>query len=245
MKIRSTFLGLLGLIFSWLPIGATPSTQNWTVATTDVQPFGVVHIGVDNYFTLFRKSADGGGAFPTDVGLTVGILPFQKLQLEMGLDVVEPSDDPLFFNAKLGVPEEAFFRYSPALSLGIFNAGTRAGVSDQNSIDVIVGKTIPVLGRLFAGYYIGNKDVLGEDNGGFLFGFDRSILADKSGGYNKVVLSLDYCDGDNALGGGAAGLYYYFNKDISLLMGPVWFNNEAINGDWKWTVQIDINVKAL
>ncbi len=29
--------------------------------------------------------------------------------------------------------------------------------------------------------------------------------------------------------------------DIDLLTGPVWFNDHAINGQWKWTVQLDIN----
>ena len=36
-------------------------------------------------------------------------------------------------------------------------------------------------------------------------------------------------------------MYHYFTKDISLLTGPVWFNDHAINGQWKWTVQLDIN----
>jgi hypothetical protein len=38
------------------------------------------------------------------------------------------------------------------------------------------------------------------------------------------------------------GLYYYFTKNIDLLTGPVWFNDEGINGKWKWTVQLDINL---
>jgi len=33
---------------------ATPSTTYWTPATSDVQPFNVWHIGVDNYFRLYR-----------------------------------------------------------------------------------------------------------------------------------------------------------------------------------------------
>jgi hypothetical protein len=30
-----------------------------------------------------------------------------------------------------------------------------------------------------------------------------------------------------------------------LLVGPVWFNEEAINGRWKWTIQLDINRSEL
>jgi len=47
--------------------------------------------------------------------------------------------------------------------------------------------------------------------------------------------------GLNAIGGGGIGLYCYFTKDIDLLVGPVWFNDEGINGSTKWTVQLDVN----
>ena len=47
--------------------------------------------------------------------------------------------------------------------------------------------------------------------------------------------------GDNAIGGGGAGVYYFFTPDISLLTGPVWFNDPGINGRMKWTTQLDIN----
>ncbi|MBI1865160.1 MAG: EscU/YscU/HrcU family type III secretion system export apparatus switch protein, partial [Nitrospirae bacterium] len=58
---------------------------------------------------------------------------------------------------------------------------------------------------------------------------------------SRLVFAVDYASGDNALGGGGAGLYYYFTKNVSLLTGPVWFNEEAINGKWKWTTQLDVN----
>ena len=31
---------------------------------------------------------------------------------------------------------------------------------------------------------------------------------------------------------------------LSLLAAPVWFNEEAINGKYKWTLQLDINVPS-
>ena len=34
---------------------ATPSTTYWTPMTVDIQSYGVPHIGVDNYFTVFKK----------------------------------------------------------------------------------------------------------------------------------------------------------------------------------------------
>jgi len=58
---------------------------------------------------------------------------------------------------------------------------------------------------------------------------------------DKIVFAADYASGDNAIGGGGAGLYYYFSKNVDLLVGPVWFNDSGINGKTKWTVQLDIN----
>lgn len=216
----------------------------------DVQSYGVLHLGVDNYFTVFRKAEDGGGSFPTDVGLTIGVLPFSKVVAEVGVDLMESSDNPLFFNAKIGVPEDALFKWSPTIQVGIFNAGTEKDVTDQNILYAVIGKTIPGVGRLSAGPYIGNRRVLVDENGneentGFMVAFDRGFMPtkDKDGTeYNGWVFAADYASGRNALGGGGFGIYRFFTKDISLLTGPVWFNEPAINGDWKWTVQLDINL---
>jgi len=243
-----TLCGLTATIAS-----ATPSTTYWTPATTDIQGYGVPHITYDSYFTVFKKG-EKKGDFPTDVGLTIGVLPFEKLQMEVGVDLLEPSDDPLFFNAKIGTPEGALFKGSPAINLGIFNAGTQTSKdkvrTDQNIGNLMFGKTIPGLGRLFAGPYVGNaavlKDSKGEtDNYGFMVGFDRGFLRgkDKAGNeFNRLVVAADYASGKNAIGGGGVGLYYYFTKDIDLLTGPGWFNDQGINGGWKWTMQLDINI---
>ncbi len=228
---------------------ATPSTTYWTPMTPDIQAYKVPHITYDSYFTVFKQGNDSGD-FPTDVGLTLGVLPFEKLQMELGIDLLEPSDDPWFFNGKIGSPEGVLFKGSPALQLGIFNAGTKTDVTNQNIVYGVIGKTIPNFGRLSIGPYIGNDKVLrssagDRENVGFMAAFDRGFLArkDKDGNeFNRLVLAGDYASGKNAIGGGGVGLYYYFTKDIALLTGPVWFNDEGINGKWKWTVQLDINI---
>lgn len=251
MKKKLTVLTLLAVLMFMSGIAhATPSTTYWTPMTVDIQPYGVLHIGVDNYFTVFRKAADGGGSFPTDFGLTMGVLPFEKVQMEIGFDLLESSNYPLYFNAKIGAPEDVLFKGSPTLQLGIFNVGTKNNVTNQNVVFVVIGKTIPGIGRISAGPYIGNKKVLIDKNGdkentGVMIAFDRGFMQvkDKEGNeYNKLVFAADYASGKNAIGGGGAGLYYYFTKNISLLTGPVWFNEEAINGKWKWTIQLDINL---
>lgn len=240
---------------------ATPSTTYWTPASSDIQPYGVLHIGIDNYFTIGRKGERGD--LPTDVGLTIGALPYEKLQLEVGVDLMEPSTDPIFFNAKIGTPEGALFNGSPAINVGVFNVGTDSkaasedgdGRTDYNIVDLIVGKTLPGgLGRLHAGVYYGNSKALLDRNGdkentGYMIGWDMGILREKEsngGEYHKWVFAADYASGKNAIGGGGIGVYHYFTKNISLLTGPVWFNEPAVagpnaNAKWVWTTQIDIN----
>jgi hypothetical protein len=261
---------------------ATPSTTYWTPATSDVQPFGVWHIGVDNYFRLSRTTEEVSNAqfdsFSTDVGLTVGVLPFEKLNMEVGVDALVPGTrthgtlrslgTSLLFNAKLGIPEGALASWSPALNVGMFGIGMKKQVTDMNIVHFMVGKTLGSLGRLHAGYYYGNPDsvlmreggckpapgdptfgcIAGAsgklDNDGGMVGYDFGFwkVKDKEGNeYNKWVFAADYASGKNFVGGGGFGIYHFFNKDISLLTGPVWFNDHVINGQWKWTVQLDIN----
>lgn len=233
---------------------ATPSTTYWTPMTLDIQAYKVTHLGIDNYFSVNSDANTAAPlAMPTDVGLTIGVLPFEKIQMEIGVDAIYPQNDPYSFNAKIGAPEEALFKYSPALQVGIFGMGTKDKVTNQNVLYGVIGKTIPSVGRLSAGPYFGNKDVLlnakGEkENTGFMVAFDRGMFPAKDAAgneYNKVVLAADYASGKNAIGAGGVGVYYFFTKDISLLTGPVWFNEKAINGAWKWTTQLDINLPSL
>ena len=300
---RYQYIAVLTLFVTLMVAGtasATPSTTYWTPATSDVQPFNVWHIGVDNYFRLYQTNVEqptgtgaaGPGAFFTDVGVTVGVLPFEKLNLEVGTDLLVPGrlahpslrsfGSQFTFNAKFGIPEGAFFgSWFPALNVGIFNVGTMAEVTDMNIVDFIVGKTLGSFGRIHGGYYYGNPGsalmhqngckngtsnskfscnaLLGTSaanpvsstgntgrlqNDGGMVGYDYGFwkVKDKEGNeYNKWILAADYASGKNFIGGGGVGIYHFFNKDISLLTGPVWFNDKTINGQWKWTVQLDIN----
>jgi hypothetical protein len=248
MKIRN-LLAALTIVSALFTSGfSTPSTEFWTAGTADIQPFGIVHVGVDNYFTIFRKAADGAGGFPTDLGITVGVLPFSKVQLEIGVDLMEPTDFPLLFNAKLGTPEGSFGSWSPSLAVGIFNVGTEKDVTTMNVMDVAIGKTIPVIGRLFIGGYLGDKTVIGgETNKGITLAWDRYFIPAKGASgtdYNKLMLCADWASGKNYYGAGGAGIAYFFNENVSILTGPAIFNDESLNGKWKWSIQFDANLKA-
>jgi hypothetical protein len=236
---------------------ATPSSTFWTPMTLDIQPYGVLHLGVDNYFTVLGKNGGSVRSFSPDIGPEIGVLPFEKVQMEVGLDYMGGADYPWFFNAKIGSPEDVWFKGSPALQIGIFNVGTKTSGPSRTDYDVlygVIGKTIGPVGRFSIGPYIGNHSALVSSDGahkntGFMVAFDHGFVPvkDKDGNvdYNKLVFAADYASGKNAIGGGGFGLYYFFTKDISLLTGPVWFNDQGINGKWKWTVQLDINLPKL
>ncbi|MBI5038160.1 MAG: hypothetical protein HZC13_00030 [Nitrospirae bacterium] len=239
-KIMSTlfFVGVLGVA----TVHATPSTTYWTTSTMDVQPYKVWHLGIDNYFTLTSKGASKTlNDLSTDMGLTVGVLPFEKLNLEVGMDYLEGTDYPLIFNFKFGTPEGSLSSGSPGIALGMYGIGTKSNSGNStNVIHGMIGKTIPQIGRIHVGAYSGDKDVLKSSTGkeeatGFMIGWDRWLVKD------KFMLAADYASGKNAVGGGGFGLYWFFAPNASMLMGPVWFNDKGINGEWKWTTQLDVN----
>jgi hypothetical protein len=62
---------------------------------------------------------------------------------------------------------------------------------------------------------------------------------------DKIALVADVQTGENALGGGGAGVGIYFTPAIVLLTGPVFFFESALQpggSSWLWTVQLDVDV---
>jgi hypothetical protein len=231
---------LIALFCDALIMHATPSTIIW-IPSADFQPFKVFHLGIDNYFTVFKKGIGQGGlAFPTDVGLTVGVLPFEKIQAEVGVDLLEPTQSPWTFNAKIGVPEGAFADWSPAVSLGGFNFGVEKNLTDYNLIYGIIAKTLPVVGRLSVGYYTGNKVLLVDndgkaDNSGILLSWDKQVTEIN----DNLWLAVDYQGGKNSLGAVSFGLAWSFSKNVSVILARDIFNNNAPS---TITTQLDINL---
>jgi hypothetical protein len=236
---------------------ATSSTTMWTPMTLDIQAPGVFHLGIDNYFTVGTKISKGGSSFPTDLTLPeVGVAISSKVQMEFGLDYFGPADDPWYFNLKIGSPEDTWFKGQPALEIGVFNVGTKRSGPSRTDFDVaylVIGKSIPGLGRISVGPYVGNHAALVSSTGkaentGYMVAFDHAFVPtkDKEGNeFSRLVVAADYASGKNAIGGAGIGLYYYFTKAISLLSGPVFFNDQGINGKWKFSTQLDINLPKL
>jgi hypothetical protein len=151
---------------------ATPSTTFWTPATNYMQPYLVPHITYDTY--VAEK-----GLLQNDYGLTVGVLPFEKLQAEVGLDVFLPGGpslasglpnpvagkgtrarDNAYLNAKLGIPEGAFASWQPGISAGIMSVGFTNDYSNYNHLHAEIGKTFGPAGNFTVGGYYGLNDKL-------------------------------------------------------------------------------------
>lgn len=235
---------------------ATPSTQIW-IPSTDVQGYKTVHFGIDNYTrTRDIKDPVSGAATEVrnniyDLGITAGVLPFEKLQMEVGADYLTSGDayddHPIQFNAKLGTPENSLFNNSPALAIGGYGFGTNSSKSssartDYNIIYGLAAKNVAKLGRLSAGYYVGNSALLNDENGsndnnGVLLSWDRT-LSEIS---DKLWAAVDYMGGDNSFGALSFGVSYAFTDKVSLIVGYDVFNKKATGGQNTFNTQIDIN----
>lgn len=219
---------------------ATPSTQIW-IPSTDVQAFKSLHLGIDNY----TRTSSGGSDFRPnvyDLGLTAGVLPFEKVQAEVGVDYMTYGlngldSNPLSFNAKLGTPEDSLFSGSPALAFGGYGFGTKKDLTDSNIVYGLAAKTLPVVGRLSAGYYVGNDKVIGDKNDGVLLSWDRTMSEIS----DKLWVAADYQGGDNTVGAFSFGASWAFSKNVSVILGYDIYNDQSMAGKNTFTTQLDIN----
>lgn len=204
---------------------ATPSTQIWN-PSTDIQAKGTVHFGIDDYVTVDDR-ASGGYSFPTDYGLTAGVLP----GLEIGIDSLLPQNvlgSSLVFNAKYGLAESDIF---PALAIGGYGFGLNQGQTDQNVVYGVMAKSFG-LGRLSVGYFSGKASTIGTDNSGVILTWDKVIT-------DKLWVCVDYAGGASAIGALFGGFSYAFSSNTSVLFAYGKYNNGAVP---TLTTQLDINI---
>lgn len=220
---------------------ATPSTQIW-IPSTDIQPFKKFHFGLDTY--IKTKKQDGVyEPTVTNIGLTVGVLPFEKIQMEVGIDFRDiggDHTDPLYFNAKLGIPEDAMFKGSPALAFGGYDFGTKSDVTNYNIFYGLIAKTFRNVGRFSAGYYTGNKDLLidkdgNKDNHGLLLSWDRTISEIS----DKLWAAVDYQGAKNGYGALSFGVAWKFAPNVGVIFGYDIYNENTYKPTA--TIQLDID----
>jgi hypothetical protein len=237
--------------FSGSLLLSTPSTQIW-IPSTDFQKWKTLHLGLDNYIRTSKiDGIRGAGMF--DLGLTAGLLPFEKFQGEIGVDYLSMGDSnydnhPVYFNAKIGFPESAIFKGSPALALGAYNFGLKKNLTNYNIVYGLIAKTIPFIGRVSAGYYTGNDKVLVDENlnkanSGLLLSWDRTMTEIS----DKLWLAVDYQGGKNYLGALSFGASWAFSTNVSVIFGYDIYNNKKAYYNTNnqnantFTAQVDIN----
>ncbi|MCE1225695.1 MAG: hypothetical protein LWW87_04300 [Geobacteraceae bacterium] len=243
---------------------ATPSGQIW-IPSTDAKGFKEVNISIDNYIRM-SHSADAGPNY-YDAGVTVGVLPFEKFKLEIGVDYYtdnlniggssNASAHPILFNFKGAIPEDAFFKGMPAVAAGMFGIGTfdrgdiaNGGANTMSNITYgLLAKTLPVVGRISAGGYHGAaknmvSDTKARANNGVMVSWDRTMSEIS----DKLWLAVDYMGGNSSFGALSVGGSWAFTPNVSLLVGANFYNpfydpqgGMLPGGKPTFTTQLDIN----
>jgi hypothetical protein len=225
----------------------TASTHIWA-PSTDVQPFKLVHITSDMYLPVEYDAAGNRLATVTNLGLTVGVLPFKTVNMEVGLDHKSGlgglDDYPLYGNVKIGMPEGALGRVCPAGAIGVFDVGTKSDLTDFNVFYAKIAKSFAIdsvsLGRFSVGYFSGNEELLlrrdgTTDNEGVLLAWERTMneLSD------RLWVCVEYMGTESIYGTFNVGASWKFAPNVALLAGYDVFNDDGLPGTA--TVQVDID----
>jgi hypothetical protein len=224
---------------------ATPSTQIW-IPSTDIQPYNKWHFGFDEYIKAEKTDAGSRETSVINNGITVGVLPFEKIQAEIGIDQrsvsLQPYDsNPLYLNAKVGTPEGALFTGSPAIAVGGYDFGTKKDLTDFNIIYGVVAKTFGAAGRFSVGYYAGNDKLLLDKTGekdatGVLASWDRTISEIS----DKLWVAVDYQGAENGYGATSVAFAWKFAPNVGVIVGYDVFTNDTLKPTATFQVDIDL-----
>jgi hypothetical protein len=239
----------LCIIFSLFALASATSTTHIWAPSTDVQAFKLWHITSDVY--IASKTDGIGNRLPsiTNIGLTVGVLPFKKVNMEIGFDYKSglgiADNYPLYGNFKIGIPENAFGNISPAVAVGGFDIGTKKDITNYDVFYGKIAKTFSTnkfsFGRLSLGYYQGNKKLLldakGEKyNSGLLLAWERTINEVS----DKLWVCAEYMGAKNVYGSFNLGMSWKFAPNVAVLGGYQFYNNSKIVDTA--TLQVDIDI---
>lgn len=246
---KINLIALVVTVGSWILgaglVYATPTTHIWS-PSTDVQPYKKWHLTSDFYVPAENNSDGSKTATVTNLGLTIGILPFKKLNAEVGFDIKSGTgvdNYPAYFNAKVGIPEDAYGKFFPAVAFGIYDIGTKEDKTDFNVVYGKIAKSFSLanlpLGRFSLGYFRGNPKLLkyGEkkDNGGVFACWERTMTEIS----DKLWVAVDYQSTKSSYGTLNLGFSYKFNDNTSVIFGYDIYNNASLANTY--TVQLDID----
>ncbi len=242
---------------------ATPSTLIWT-PSTDIQPYGKIHLNIDNYTPVRSKDHNGNQLYVQQVyGPTFSLLsdkpennllgklwdPLGKIMAETGFDYKKglgPTLDkwPVYFHFKFGVPEDAYFKYMPAFAIGAYDMGYKHNYTNNNVWYLRGAKTLNIgklsLGRFSAGYFNGNgrtlRDKNGErDNAGAMVAWER-VITEIS---DRLWVCVDYQGTQSSYGALNYGLSWKFTNNITAILAYDVYNNP--NAKNTVTFQLDVD----
>jgi hypothetical protein len=250
-RIDFRSLVLIVVVASCMPLSralATASTHIWA-PSTDVQPFNVWHVTSDLYLPIERDAAGMHLPAVTNLGLTVGVLPTKKLTVEVGFDHKSgygPLDAyPMYVNLKIGVAENAYGRFFPAIAAGAYDVGTKHGRTDYNVLYAEVARTFSAggvsLGRLSVGCFAGNEDLLVDASGeadasGLLAAWERTLTEIS----DRLWVCVEYMGTESAYGSLNVGASWKFAGNVSMIAGYDMYNNEDLVDTV--TLQVDIDI---
>ena len=262
-RIKGQILGVIFCFaFSSLAF-ATPSTLIWT-PSTDIEPYGRIHLNADVYAFLKDKDGNDSKLFVQQVyGPTFSLLsnkptknllgkiwePFGKIMTETGFDYKKGFGSmvdtyPWYFHFKFGVPEDAYFKFMPALAIGGYDIGTKHNITDNDVWYVRAAKTITLgklnLGRFSFGYFNGNAKLLRDkngdrDNAGPMFAWERTMpeISD------RLWVCVDYQATQSSYGAINFGFSWKFTNNVSAILAYDSYNNPNTKGTI--TLQLDVD----
>ena len=132
--------------------------------------------------------------------------------------------------------------------MGLIIFGTQNNLTNYNVTYGLISKTLPVIGRISAGYYLGNKKVLVDQSNspsekGLLLSWDRPMTEISS----KLWFGIDYQGGNSYMGALNFGFSWSFSSNVSVIFGYDIYNNPHALYNTKdtnvntFTTQLDIN----
>lgn len=232
---------------------ATPSTHIWA-PSTDIQAYKTFHLTSDIYIPSEKPLGVRPGTV-TNMGLTVGVFQSGKWAMEAGFDHIEGTY-PIYFNAKIGVSENAYGDQSPDFALGAYTLGTRSGGEARQGQTAKAGtdygvyyaktaKTFGSVGRISAGYFSGNKKLLVNENGGSsahggLFAWERTLgeISD------NLSVAVDYMGGRSNFGVLSYGFTWKFTPNVGVIFAFVDQKTKRLTPGDAFTLQVDIDFEV-
>lgn len=227
----------------------TPSSSFWT-PSADIQAAKTGHVTTDVYIPTGKPVGIRPGTV-TNLGLTAGFSLTDKVSAELGFDHIEGTY-PIYLNGKIGIPENAYGR-SPALAFGIQSVGlkrngeARAGRTAKTGTDydifyVRAAKTVDRVGRLTAGYYVGNKQLLvdhlgREENDGLMLTWEKTLDSISE----NLAVNVDYMGGKSNYGVLVYGFIWKFAPNVGVAVGFVDQDNKRLNPGNTFVVEVDID----